>query len=62
MESTKYYIDTKCIHFLSFPKISSAYPVPHSESEEEVAIDMKYEQSMYQLYKTINPADVVLGW
>lgn len=44
------------------PKISSAYPVPHSESEEEVAIDMKYEQSMYQLYKTINPADIVLGW
>lgn len=43
-------------------EISSAYPVPHSESEDEVAIDMKYEQSMYQLYKTINPTDVVLGW
>jgi translation initiation factor 3 subunit F len=43
-------------------EIMSAYPVPHSETEEEVAIDMNYEQTMYKLHQIINPSEVVLGW
>ena len=43
-------------------QVRAAYPVPHNETDEEVAIDMQYEQHMSRLHQAVNPADVVLGW
>ena len=45
-----------------FYQVRAAYPVPHNETDEEVAIDMQYEQHMSRLHQAVNPADVVLGW
>ena len=43
-------------------EIRSSYAVPHSESEQQVAIDGDHHRTMYELYHRVNPKEVVVGW
>lgn len=43
-------------------EIRSSYAVPHSESEQQVAIDGDHHRAMYELYHRVNPKEVVVGW
>lgn len=43
-------------------EIRSAFCVPHNETDDEVAIDMVYEQEMFGLHRRVAPGEVMLGW
>ena len=42
--------------------IKSAFPVPHQEDDNTVAVDMDYHHNMLALHKQASPRDVVVGW
>ncbi|TFY78025.1 hypothetical protein EWM64_g5986 [Hericium alpestre] len=42
--------------------VRSAFAVLHSESSEQVAVDMEYHRTMYELYQRTNPKEVIVGW
>ena len=42
--------------------IKSAFPVPHQEDDNQVAVDMDYHHNMLALHKQASPRDVVVGW
>jgi hypothetical protein len=43
-------------------EVRSSYAVPHSESEQQVAIDGDHHRAMYELHHRVNPKEVVIGW
>ncbi|GBE79890.1 Mov34-domain-containing protein [Sparassis latifolia] len=43
-------------------EIRSSFAVLHSETEEQVAVDMEYHQTMYDLHHKVNPREVIVGW
>jgi len=42
-------------------EVKSAFPVPHTEGEQ-VAVDMEFHSSMFDLVKKVAPKDVIVGW
>jgi len=43
-------------------EIRSCFGVPHNESEDEVAVELEYAKSMFELNKKANPTEEILGW
>ncbi|KAH7916252.1 Mov34-domain-containing protein [Hygrophoropsis aurantiaca] len=43
-------------------EVRSAFAVLHSETSEQVAVDMEYHRSMYELHHKVNPKEVIVGW
>ncbi|KAI9295865.1 Mov34-domain-containing protein [Neoconidiobolus thromboides FSU 785] len=43
-------------------EVRSCFPVPHSESEEQVAVDMEHHRAMYELHQKVNKNEVIVGW
>lgn len=43
-------------------EIRSAFAVLHSETDEQVAVDMEYHRTMYELHHKVNPKEVIVGW
>ncbi|KAH7352025.1 hypothetical protein KP509_19G025600 [Ceratopteris richardii] len=42
--------------------IRNSYAVPHNESLEQVALDIEYHRSMFELHQRVNPKEVIVGW
>ncbi|KAI0796989.1 Mov34-domain-containing protein [Abortiporus biennis] len=42
--------------------VRSSFPVLHSETDEQVAVDMEYHRNMYELHHKVNPKEVIVGW
>jgi translation initiation factor 3 subunit F len=42
--------------------IKNCFPVPHSETEDTVEVDMEHQEQMVALHKRTNPKQVVVGW
>ncbi|GJJ07125.1 hypothetical protein Clacol_001325 [Clathrus columnatus] len=42
--------------------IKSAFAVLHSETVEQVAVDMDYHRTLYELHQKVNPKEVIVGW
>lgn len=42
--------------------VRGAFAVLHSETDEQVAVDMEYHHTMYELSQRVNPKDVIVGW
>jgi len=42
--------------------IKNSFPMPHSEKEDQVTMDMEYHSSMLDLHKRVNPRETVVGW
>lgn len=42
--------------------ITNCFAVPHSESEEQVAINIEHHTKMYELHIKVNPKEIILGW
>ncbi|KAJ3992797.1 hypothetical protein F5050DRAFT_1786420, partial [Lentinula boryana] len=38
------------------------FAVLHSETSEQVAVDMDYHWAMYELHHKVNPKEVIVGW
>ncbi|XP_029184021.2 eukaryotic translation initiation factor 3 subunit F-like isoform X1 [Acropora millepora] len=43
-------------------EIRSSFGVPHNESQDEVAIELEYAKSMFELHKKAHPNDEIVGW
>lgn len=43
-------------------EVRSSFAVLHSETEEQVAVDMEYLKTMYELHHRVNPKEVIVGW
>lgn len=43
-------------------EIRNCFPVPHSETDDSVAIDMVFHKTMVELHKRVCPDEAVVGW
>ncbi|KIJ56987.1 hypothetical protein M422DRAFT_23122 [Sphaerobolus stellatus SS14] len=43
-------------------EIKNAFAVLHSETAEQVAVDMDYHRTMYELHHKVNPRETIVGW
>lgn len=43
-------------------EIKNSFPVPHTESAEQVAVDMEFHRTMYDLKHRVNPKETIVGW
>ncbi|KAG6910987.1 hypothetical protein DXG01_006041 [Tephrocybe rancida] len=43
-------------------EVKSSFAVLHSETSEQVAVDMEYHRTMYELHHKANPKEVIVGW
>lgn len=43
-------------------EVRSSFAVLHSETEEQVAVDMDYLKTMYDLHHKVSPKEVIVGW
>lgn len=42
--------------------IQNCYAVPHTETQEQVEVDMDYQKTMLALHLRANPKEVLVGW
>ncbi|KAI0057589.1 Mov34-domain-containing protein [Artomyces pyxidatus] len=42
--------------------VRGAFAVLHSETSEQVAVDMEYHRAMYELNQRVSPKEVIVGW
>mmetsp|Transcript_19406 Transcript_19406/g.28979 ORF Transcript_19406/g.28979 Transcript_19406/m.28979 type:complete len:301 (+) Transcript_19406:1-903(+) len=42
--------------------VKNSFPIPHTESEDEVSIDFEYHSKMTALQKRLHPNETVVGW
>ncbi|XVE52538.1 hypothetical protein DITRI_Ditri02bG0130000 [Diplodiscus trichospermus] len=42
--------------------IRNSYAVPHTESSEQVALDIEYHHNMLVSHQKVNPKEVTVGW
>eukprot|EP00005_Dracoamoeba_jomungandri_P005343 CAMPEP_0174254652 /NCGR_PEP_ID=MMETSP0439-20130205/3971_1 /TAXON_ID=0 /ORGANISM="Stereomyxa ramosa, Strain Chinc5" /LENGTH=256 /DNA_ID=CAMNT_0015336367 /DNA_START=141 /DNA_END=911 /DNA_ORIENTATION=- len=43
-------------------EITNSFPVPHTETEDKVAVDFKYHRNMYDLQSRAHPQEMIVGW
>jgi translation initiation factor 3 subunit F len=43
-------------------EVRNAFAVLHSETAEQVAVDMEFHRTMYELHQKVNPKEVIVGW
>ncbi|KAJ3722619.1 JAB1/Mov34/MPN/PAD-1 ubiquitin protease-domain-containing protein [Lentinula raphanica] len=43
-------------------EVRTSFAVLHSETSEQVAVDMEYHRSMYELHHKVNSKEVIVGW
>ncbi|KAJ3735143.1 JAB1/Mov34/MPN/PAD-1 ubiquitin protease-domain-containing protein [Lentinula guzmanii] len=43
-------------------EVRTSFAVLHSETSEQVAVDMDYHRAMYDLHHKVNPKEVIVGW
>ncbi|KAJ7780942.1 JAB1/Mov34/MPN/PAD-1 ubiquitin protease-domain-containing protein [Mycena metata] len=42
--------------------VRSSFAVLHSENDEQVAVDMEYHRTMYELHSRVTPKETIVGW
>jgi len=42
--------------------VRTAFAVLHSETSEQVAVDMDYHRAMFELSHRVNPKESIVGW
>lgn len=43
-------------------EVTNCFTVPHIETQEEVAFDKEYANTMLELYRDANPSEDIIGW
>jgi len=43
-------------------EITNCFPVPHNETDEQVAVDMEYHRTMFDLHRQVNSKETIVGW
>jgi len=42
--------------------LTNCYKVPHKEQEEEVAINMEFNENLFKLQKKVAANEIIVGW
>ncbi len=43
-------------------EVRTSFPLPHSESGEDIAVDTDYHKTMYELHRRVNATEELVGW
>lgn len=43
-------------------EITDSFPLPHSETGDEVAVDTEYHRNMFELHRRVNASEDIVGW
>lgn len=43
-------------------EVRTSFPLPHSETGNDVAVDTEYHKTMYDLYRRVNVSEELVGW
>eukprot|EP00906_Rhabdomonas_costata_P035249 RCo049532 len=43
-------------------EVRNSLPVPHSQSSEQLSIDVEFQRIMKELYQKVDPKNVIIGW
>lgn len=43
-------------------EIRNSYAVPHSEQADQVAVDIDYHRTMFELHQRVNHKEIIVGW
>ncbi|KAG0624298.1 hypothetical protein M758_3G237900 [Ceratodon purpureus] len=43
-------------------EIRNSYAVPHSEQADQVAVDIDYHRTMFELHQRVNSKEIIIGW
>lgn len=43
-------------------EIRNCFPVPHEDGSEQVAVDMEFHRTMYELHRKVSTREVIVGW
>lgn len=43
-------------------EVHGCFAVLHSETSEQVAVDMEYHRTMYELHHKVHPKETIVGW
>jgi len=43
-------------------EVTGSFPVPHNETEDQVAVDMEFHKQMCELHAQTNAKEVIVGW
>jgi translation initiation factor 3 subunit F len=43
-------------------EVTNCFCVPHSETGEEVALELDFAKDLYDLHKKVNPLETIVGW
>ena len=43
-------------------EVRSSFAVLHSETADQVAVDMEYHRTMFDLHHKVSPKEVIVGW
>mmetsp|Transcript_42518 Transcript_42518/g.51632 ORF Transcript_42518/g.51632 Transcript_42518/m.51632 type:complete len:286 (-) Transcript_42518:298-1155(-) len=43
-------------------EVKNSYAVPHNESQGQVAVDIEFHRTMFELHHRVNPKEVIVGW
>ncbi|CAG0913489.1 unnamed protein product [Notodromas monacha] len=43
-------------------EVTNCFCVPHSETGEEVALELDFAKDLYDLHQKVNPNEVIVGW
>ncbi|KAF8521847.1 Mov34-domain-containing protein [Gautieria morchelliformis] len=43
-------------------EVRNCFAVLHNETAEQVAVDMDYHRTMFELHQKVNPKEVIVGW
>lgn len=43
-------------------EVKNCYVVPHTENQEQVALDIAHHKTMFELHQRVSPSEIVLGW
>ncbi|KAJ9086682.1 hypothetical protein DSO57_1001473 [Entomophthora muscae] len=46
----------------SLLEIRNCFPVPHNETDDQVAVDMDHHRKMFDLHQKVNDSEVIVGW
>nr|CAG4645651.1 EOG090X09C5 [Lynceus sp. MCZ IZ 141354] len=43
-------------------EVTNCFCVPHTESHDEVAVELDFAKDMFELHRKVNPQEVIVGW
>eukprot|EP00271_Cylindrocystis_brebissonii_P011280 TRINITY_DN28408_c0_g1_i1.p1 TRINITY_DN28408_c0_g1~~TRINITY_DN28408_c0_g1_i1.p1 ORF type:complete len:290 (-),score=56.98 TRINITY_DN28408_c0_g1_i1:296-1165(-) len=43
-------------------EVKNSFAVPHNESSDQVAVDIDFHRTMFELNQRVNPKEVIVGW